>query len=327
VPVIYVHLETLLCVIFVIELVLRLMVFKLRFFIRAGWQWNMFDCFLVTMQVVEQVLATYSFSGERFFFMNFSSARSMRMLRLVRVLRMARILRCIAELRILVVSILSSMRALLWTLVLMVLMIYSVGIYLTQLVADHRHSMDSGTEAYEVLGEYYGSMGRTMWIMFMSVTGGAEWGEFCEPLIKEVSPWVALVFTLSISFMILAMLNVVTGVFVDSVLKFQASDRDMVMVNNARELFTTLDGGIDATMTWDTFKNKLHETPVVEFFKFIDVDPSDAKELFKLLDLDGSGGINVDEFLNGALRLRGYAKSLDLALLIQEVKKIQTCLT
>jgi len=322
-PTAFARVETCMCAIFVLELVLRLIVFGRRFFVRAGWQWNVFDCLVVGVQVAEQVLAIYV-SGERNVINNFSSARVMRFLRLVRVLRVARVLQGIAELRILVVSILSSMRALLWTMLLMLLMIYTLGIYLTQLVTDHRLAMDEEAEGYTVLGEYYGSMSKTMLVMFMSVTGGADWGMFCEPLMREVSPWVGVIFAFYIAFTVLAMLNVVTGVFVESVLKSQASDRDMVMVNNARELFMTLDGGIHATMSWDTFQSKLDAPQMVEFFKFIDVDPSDAKGLFKLLDLDSSGGVSAEEFLNGAIRLRGHAKSLDVALLIQEVKKIQS---
>jgi len=323
VPEAFAYIETCLCFVFVIELVLRLIVFKWRFFVRTGWQWNIFDCLVVGVQVIEQILAIH-FSGNSQFVNNLSSARAMRFLRLIRVLRVARVLQGIAELRILVVSILSSLRALLWTMVLMLLMIYTLGIYLTQLVADHRQTMDSKTEAYDILGEYFGSMSKTMLVMFMSVTGGADWGMYCEPLMKEVSPWVSMVFTVYIAFMVLAMLNVVTGVFVESVLKSQASDRDVVMVNNARELFSTLDGGIHATMSWETFKSKLNEPQMIDFFKFIDVDPSEAKGLFKMLDMDDDGGVSAEEFLNGALRLRGHAKSLDVALLIQEVKRIQT---
>jgi len=314
--------ESCLCIVFVLELLLRLAVFRLRFFVRTGWQWNLFDCVVVGVQVIEQIMAI-NFSGSSQFVNNFSSARVMRILRLIRVLRVARVLQGIAELRILVVSILSSMRALVWTMVLLTLMIYTLGIYPTQLVADHI-IMDPENDANEVLDKYFGSMSSTMFVMFMSVTGGADWGEFCDPLIREVSVWVAMVFAIYIAFTVLAMLNVVTGVFVESVLKSQASDRDMVMVNGARELFMTLDGGIHATMSWDTFKSKLYEPQMVEFFKFIDVDPTDAKGLFKLLDLDNSGGLSAEEFLNGAIRLRGNAKSLDVALLIQEVKKINS---
>merc|ERR1712048_972640 len=59
---------------------------------------------------------------------------------------------------------------------------------------------------------------------------------------------------------------------------------------------------------------------VSAFFILLDVDPSDAYALFKLLDDDGSGTIDADEFVDGCLRLQGQAKSIDLAKVRHETK-------
>jgi len=59
-----------------------------------------------------------------------------------------------------------------------------------------------------------------------------------------------------------------------------------------------------------------------EYFKAIDVDPSEAKGLFRLLDIDSSDALDAEEFLGGCLRLRGPAKALDVALLMHEVKNL-----
>merc|ERR1712014_133137 len=52
------------------------------------------------------------------------------------------------------------------------------------------------------------------------------------------------------------------------------------------------------------------------------LEPSDARGLFRLLDADSSGSVCAEEFFSGCLRLRGPAKALDLALLAHEVKGI-----
>eukprot|EP00746_Dinoflagellata_sp_MGD_P118721 gnl/MRDRNA2_/MRDRNA2_54825_c0_seq2.p1 gnl/MRDRNA2_/MRDRNA2_54825_c0~~gnl/MRDRNA2_/MRDRNA2_54825_c0_seq2.p1 ORF type:complete len:147 (+),score=19.56 gnl/MRDRNA2_/MRDRNA2_54825_c0_seq2:95-535(+) len=41
-----------------------------------------------------------------------------------------------------------------------------------------------------------------------------------------------------------------------------------------------------------------------------------ARGLFTLLDFDRSGAVDIDEFIFGIARLKGYAKSLDLARLV-----------
>merc|ERR1712151_48339 len=51
------------------------------------------------------------------------------------------------------------------------------------------------------------------------------------------------------------------------------------------------------------------------------LDVREAEGLFSLLD-DGDGLISFDEFISGVLRLRGGAKTLDLATLLLENKKI-----
>eukprot|EP00438_Fugacium_kawagutii_P029592 Skav213424 [mRNA] locus=scaffold38:315108:317946:- [translate_table: standard] len=60
-----------------------------------------------------------------------------------------------------------------------------------------------------------------------------------------------------------------------------------------------------------------------EFFETIDVDPSDAKGLLEVIDIDGNGKINFEEFLEGSLRLNGSAKSSDLIMLAREMKRFQ----
>merc|ERR1719517_350810 len=74
-------------------------------------------------------------------------------------------------------------------------------------------------------------------------------------------------------------------------------------------------------MTWDQFESQLHLPEMELYFKAIDLDVSEARGLFKLLDLDESGTINVDEFVMGCLRLRGPAKAIDMATLMYDTRK------
>merc|ERR1740121_2169424 len=43
------------CSIYIVELSLRLWVYKLRFFTEEGWCWNVFDIVIVTLQVAEEI--------------------------------------------------------------------------------------------------------------------------------------------------------------------------------------------------------------------------------------------------------------------------------
>jgi len=301
------------------ELPLPYRIVEMVFCVIHGWQWNVFDSIVVGMQLVEEVLSATQLDASS---MNFSFTRVLRILRLVRVMRIARILRLIRELRTLVASISNSLKSLGWTVLLLLLMIYSVSLYLTQLVSDHSIESDPNVTSVWAaeLTFWYGSVFRSMLTLFQAITGGVDWDTVVRPLMGEISPWIAPVFALYVAFSVLAMMNVVTGVFVESVLLSAKQDKDSLVINNAREIFRTLD---DNMMTLDDFGDLLKTSQMQEFFKGMDVNAEDAEFVFRLMDADKSGQICAQEFLDSCVRLRGPARVLECAMLIQELRKLR----
>eukprot|EP00971_Amphidinium_carterae_P048680 959613-Amphidinium_carterae.1 len=59
-------------------------------------------------------------------------------------------------------------------------------------------------------------------------------------------------------------------------------------------------------------------------FKAMDIDPSEARGIFTLLDTEDRGEIDCQEFVAGCLRLRGQARAIDLATLMYFNKRIAT---
>merc|ERR1711972_628352 len=127
------------------------------------------------------------------------------------------------------------------------------------------------------------------------------------------------------AFCFLALMNVVTGVFVEAALESAKEDRAAYMLRHVRELFARADPDNTGHLDWERFEASLDEDFMVEFFKVIDVDRSDAKSVFALLDADDSGKIDLDEFLNGCLGLHGPAKALHLATLMYEPRLSARC--
>lgn len=53
----------------------------------------------------------------------------------------------------------------------------------------------------------------------------------------------------------------------------------------------------------------------------MEIDPSSAKLLFGLLD-DGDGSVSVQEFVDGAVRLKGQARAADVVSIMHDTAKV-----
>lgn len=127
------------------------------------------------------------------------------------------------------------------------------------------------------------------------------------------------------AFSVLAVLNVVTGVFVENCIKSMQNDDFAVILeqtserqnsyNHVKQVFLKADVDGSGRLGIEEFKKHLGDPYVQAYFRRLDieVEGNGLESLFALLDFDGSGEIDIDEFCFGCSRLKGFARSLDLA--------------
>lgn len=317
VPMVYTFFDKIFCVLFVTELFMRLFAYRRSYLREMGWRWGIFDIVVVGLQLVEEMLKLVMlvFSGD-VDIGNLSFVRAMRILRLIRVLRIIRIIRFMDELRTLVVSITNSMRSLFWTLSLLLLGIYVVGIYFTQLVLDNRlANQNQGTSP--ALTDLFGGLPQSMLSLYQAMSGGIDWNELSNPLVNDISPFQGLVVTLYIAFTLLALTNVVTGVFVEGALKSAKQEEESLMMETLRRMFCTSDR--TGRLSKLHFTRRVAEQDMINYLKSIQVDPAEATMLFTLIDEEGHGLIDFEEFVGGCMRIRGSARAIDSILLLHEV--------
>mmetsp|Transcript_134612 Transcript_134612/g.238145 ORF Transcript_134612/g.238145 Transcript_134612/m.238145 type:complete len:134 (-) Transcript_134612:166-567(-) len=75
------------------------------------------------------------------------------------------------------------------------------------------------------------------------------------------------------------------------------------------------------TISWDEFETQLDEPRFHWYVKSFGIDPADAKLLFKLLDHDGSGELDMQELVAGMIRLRAGAKFMDVMKIMHEIER------
>jgi len=320
--------------IFCIELFLRFLAYESGvFFCGSQWAWNWLDIIIVFASVVELVTDSIhlNHSDRGNVSKGVSNARIVRIariLKLIRILRITRLLKFAHSLRLLVLQIVGAFESVFWALILMLLINYVFSMIFVQTVSDFLSGRDD--DEYVFLLRYWGTLPRTMYTLYKAVTGGVDWEIVVNPL-ADVH-WVAVVIFMLFVFLVLfAVMNVLTGVFCQRAIEAAARDRETLVraeigekrlfAKKAKELFNHL--GSDEKITYQQFEAHMQDEQVVAYFSILGLDHHDAWDLFKLMDADRSAVIDIDEFVSGFMRLRGSAKSIDLAKLAYENKQMR----
>jgi len=117
-------------------------------------------------------------------------------------------------------------------------------------------------------------------------------------------------------------MNVVTGVFIERALDSAEEERCETICKNIFTVFTQSERCEDGEVTCTEFLRALKDPVMQDYFSSINVDTSEAKALFELLDADMSGSLTYEELVSACLSLLGPAKALDMAFFRHEFKAV-----
>ncbi|CAE8609884.1 unnamed protein product, partial [Polarella glacialis] len=324
-------------IIFTVDLGLRWYSGGLYDFWRGeDFSWNCLDLFVVTAGIMDICFLIVTTSmGESDppgsdFISKFSVNRVLRVIRIVKVARVIRVLKFFRELRMMIFSIMNSMKSLVWVMLVLGLLFYVFGISFTAATTEYLETTAMWEDpANKSLIRYFGTLDRSFLALYMAMAGGSDWGIIYDAL-GPCSFAYQLLFLVFITFALFAVVNIVTGVFVDSALTASSGDKAMVVMeemelkkaklDDMREIFEELDDDGSGKFTMEEFELRLSDERVGAYFSASKLDVSDAKVLFGLLDHDQSNEVSIDEFVSGCYKLQGEARSLDAKVMQFEVK-------
>lgn len=168
---------------------------------------------------------------------------------------------------------------------------------------------------------FFGSLPMTLLSLFMCVAGGLSWWEIAR-LLLAVSPLYVLVFTFFILVIMLAALNIITGIFVNDAVEMATQDKDYVeqeerqrmgqLVGQLGKLFDKIDTDKTGSINLGEFEAALGDEAVNTTLDALGLDHTDALKIFTVLDLDGSNHLRIEEFVMGILRLKSKLSNVDM---------------
>lgn len=317
--------------VFTLEIGVRILARGRGFVFTPEWRWNIFDSLIVAMSLVQQaatMLVGSTHASSR-------TLRIVRILRYVRIIRITRVFRFFLELRLMVTMVLSCLKSLCWSVLLLMLEIWCVAIFFVQAASDYvrDHDDQRWSALNEDLNTYFGSLWEAIYTLFRSISGGIDWGDPALAL-RQIHELYGIVYMVFVAFTLFAVLNVVTGTFVEHARLVASHDLDAVVQSQAKRkdsylrdvsmMFHEADPNHSGFITEQEFFQYLDDDRVQAFFSSLELgETTEAiRELFKLLDLNDSGAISHDEFTLGCLRIKGVARNLDLMRMISDHQRL-----
>eukprot|EP00930_Biecheleria_cincta_P035795 TRINITY_DN24599_c0_g1_i1.p1 TRINITY_DN24599_c0_g1~~TRINITY_DN24599_c0_g1_i1.p1 ORF type:complete len:487 (+),score=104.93 TRINITY_DN24599_c0_g1_i1:75-1535(+) len=236
--------------------------------------------------------------------------------RLLRLLRLVRVFRLFSPLKIFVTAIVGMMEKFIFIIVVLVLFVISVAVVLTELLG---HGTCLGVPLQEVKAEhaeearmlrgYFKDVSTSAFTLFQLMTTD-NWDDVASPLVTINPKW-RLFFYSFIAFASWIMISVLTAVASDTFIAATADRKlgeqaeeqanHMLFVNFLKDSFIAADKDGNGKVDKEEFNHLIKQTYVTERMKELGINMSlrELQKAWDMLDVDDSGELTIEEFVNG----------------------------
>merc|ERR1712136_207949 len=309
---------------FVLDICLRMLALEGEFFVGEEAGWNFFDSLLTLSSVAELILV-----GLRVDLSFLRVFRITGILRSFRVFSFLRLVPVMRSLRLMILAIVKSIVPFVLAVLILLEVIFVISVVIANGVAEY--VIFSGDDISDDIRIYLGSMSMTTLSLFMSISGGIDWWTLGNVLL-HISTAYLLLFLFFILFTVLAVLNVVTGIFVKEAQEMALKDRHVQLhqefeenrqlLRNLKEIFNWMDEGGTGCVSLGDFVRILDQQAVRLRFAQVGLDIQDATTFFRILDQNDSEELSIEEFVMGCMRFKGRANRMDLEVMLMDTKKL-----
>jgi hypothetical protein len=310
-------------VFYTIEMIMKLMVHRQWFFCNASWKTNTFDCVLVV-------------SG--FFAMSTGSSstgilRILRLLKFGKAIRAIRIMSHMKHLHALLTCIRGSLASLFWSLLMLFIVYAMFSLFLMQIIVAHLEETGEALEDTD-FELPFASVERSIVTLYKASTGGDDWGHVYHT-IETTGVLGSATFLFFIAFVQFALINIITGIFVESALGVLSPDSEMLALEHNRreqdnakkleQLCRNVDEDLSGKLTQEQFEDSLRKKQLPMLLTMLGLGTDHVLELFKHMAqvADDNGQVEIGKFVNSCMLLKGAATNFELQKLHAEIRAAQ----
>jgi voltage-gated sodium channel len=318
----WVVIDLMFCTVFSCEIGFRIHCLGLAgFFMHARY---LFDVLLVGINVVDTTvqLAGNGSTG-------LQGLTALRLLRLFKIVKILRVVSHIKELNLLAKGLASALKSLQWVSLMLALVTFVMSIMFKTIIGTQCDEPEF-KEAYiyhfgmqvdpvEKCEEYWGTIFRCMYTLYQ-VTTLESWSQVIARPIWDIRPhyvFLILVFQLVTTF---GLLNIVVAAVVEGTMN---STDEMVVENTTaketvlhldilREIFHRSCDEQTKEVSQASLLPILHDSSIRRKLLLLEIGYDDPAQIFRILDTNERGSVNIKELTQGFMRMRSTAKSKDL---------------
>merc|ERR1712032_557973 len=297
------------------------------FFWNDDMKWNILDFSLVSYSYTELTLnyvAGESSAGKA------TWMRSLRLFRIAKVLRVLRVVKAFKELQVMLNCILGSFMSMIWSVLMLGIMYYMFSLVLV--LQTGIYLSDDLSANNDDLLTFFGSVRAGMWTLFKATFGGDDWSLYYAE-VEKLGMLAAVVWFIFVVFTQIALMNILTGIFVESALQHangdaqtQALKHEEKSLEDAFELVRMCkewDNDESNTISKTEFQRMAKSEEFSRYMRFIGLDISNITAFFDLISGPEDEAVSIETFVAGCMRLRGFAKSSDLLTLMLDLGKLK----
>jgi len=322
--------------VFVLELVLKLFVHRLYFFVNEDWHWNCFDFLICATSACDVLGLALPVGGVSF-------ARSLRVLRVAKILRVIRMLRFLREVRIMLICMMGSIVSLFWAFVMLIFISFLFALFFMQEMAPYlaaNEAVDAPdkcpggpedpSELWACQRYYFRTIFSSMHVLGMASTGGKDWEEVWK-LISPVGWDTAGAFLFYMVFFMFAVMNIITGVFVEHASILSKPDDEEAMLEHMRQLrsdveyltaiMELIDKDKSGFISVREFLTAMQNERIEYSLRSIGVDMRMPERYFATLaSLSDKKELSIKELVYKIVDMKGSASRADVELLSLETR-------